>query len=64
MPNESEDEESESFRFLKKHIKYKVSELFFSEAAIFVEGFAEDMIIPYYIEKGRDYANILFLFLI
>ena len=51
MPNESEDEESESFRFLKKHIKYKVSELFFSEAAIFVEGFAEDMIIPYYIEK-------------
>lgn len=53
MPNESEDEESESFRFLKKHIKYKVSELFFSEAAIFVEGFAEDMIIPYYIEK-RD----------
>lgn len=29
MPNESEDEESESFRFLKKHIKYKVSELFF-----------------------------------
>lgn len=51
MPNKSEDEESESFRFLKKHIKYKVSELFFSEAAIFVEGFAEDMIIPYYIEK-------------
>ena len=40
MPNESEDEESETFRFLKKHIKYKVSELFFSEAAIFVEGFA------------------------
>ena len=51
MPNESENEESESFKFLKKHIKYKVSELFFSEAAIFVEGFAEDMIIPYYIEK-------------
>lgn len=49
MPNE--DEESEAFKFLKKHIKYKVSELFFSDAAIFVEGFAEDMIIPYYIEK-------------
>lgn len=31
MPNESENEESESFKFLKKHIKYKVSELFFSE---------------------------------
>ena len=51
MPNEHEDEESEAFKFLKKHIKYKVSELFFSDAAIFVEGFAEDMIIPYYIEK-------------
>lgn len=49
MPNEHE--ESEAFKFLKKHIKYKVSELFFSDAAIFVEGFAEDMIIPYYIEK-------------
>lgn len=51
MPNEHEDEESEAFKFLKKHIKYKVSELLFSDAAIFVEGFAEDMIIPYYIEK-------------
>lgn len=51
MPNEHEGEESEAFKFMKKHIKYKVSELFFSDAAIFVEGFAEDMIIPYYIEK-------------
>lgn len=53
MPNEHEGEESEVFKFMKKHIKYKVSELFFSDAAIFVEGFAEDMIIPYYIEKWR-----------
>jgi predicted ATP-dependent endonuclease of OLD family len=51
MPNENEDEKSGAFKFLKKHIKYKVSELFFSDVAIFVEGFAEDMIIPYYIEK-------------
>lgn len=46
----------ESFKFLKKHIKYKVSELFFSDAAIFVEGFAEDIILPFYIEK-RDKLN-------
>ena len=62
MPNEDEDEESEGFRFLKKHIKYKVSELFFSDAAIFVEGFAEDIILPYYIEKrkklNRHYISI------
>ena len=57
MPNESESEESESFKFLKKHIKYKVSELFFSEAAIFVEGFSEDMIIPYYIEKRKGLSK-------
>lgn len=51
MPNKDEDEKSEAFKFMKRHIKYKISELFFSDAAIFVEGFAEDMIIPYYIEK-------------
>ena len=54
MPYEYEDEESEPFRFLKKHIKYKGSELFFSDAAIFVEGFAEDIIVPYYIEKKKE----------
>lgn len=62
MPKENEDEESGGFRFLKKHIKYKVSELFFSDAAIFVEGFAEDIILPYYIEKreklNRCYISI------
>lgn len=62
MPEENEDEESGGFRFLKKHIKYKVSELFFSDAAIFVEGFAEDIILPYYIEKreklNRRYISI------
>ncbi|OUN91768.1 ATP-dependent nuclease [Blautia sp. An46] len=54
MPNENEDVNSSSFKFLKKHIKYKISELFFSDAAVFVEGFAEDMIIPYYIEKREN----------
>ena len=62
MPKENEDEESGGFKFLKKHIKYKVSELFFSDAAIFVEGFAEDIILPYYIENreklNRRYISI------
>ena len=62
MPKENEDEESGGFRFLKKHIKYKVSELFFSDAAIFVEGYAEDIILPYYIENreklNRRYISI------
>ena len=45
--------ESAEFKFLKKHIKYKVSELFFSDAVIFVEGFAEETILPFFIEN-RD----------
>ena len=53
MPKENMDENSAEFKFLKKHIKYKVTELFFSEAAIFVEGFAEDIVLPYYIEKRK-----------
>lgn len=38
------------FVFIKKNIKYKVSELFFCDAAIFVEGYAEENLLPYYIE--------------
>lgn len=54
MPTEGDSEDSAEFKFLKKHIKYKVSELFFSDAAIFVEGFAEDSILPFYIEKRKE----------
>lgn len=54
MPEENMDENSAEFKFLKKHIKYKVTELFFSEAAIFVEGFAEDIVLPYYIEEREN----------
>lgn len=54
MPTEGNSEDSAEFKFLKKHIKYKVSELFFSDAAIFVEGFAENSILPFYIEKRKE----------
>lgn len=37
--------------FLKKHVKYKVSELFFSDAVIFVEGITEETILKYYIDQ-------------
>lgn len=53
MLSEEMNEESAEFKFLKKHIKYKVSELFFSDAVIFVEGFSEDTILPFYIERMR-----------
>lgn len=52
-PTENQEGNNE-FLFLKKHIKYKVSELFFCDAAIFVEGDAEATLLPYYIENDKD----------
>lgn len=57
MPKGVTDENSAEFRFLKKHIKFKVSELFFSDAVIFVEGFSEDTILPFYIENEYEKLN-------
>lgn len=44
----------DDLKFLKKHIKYKVSELFFSDAVILVEGITEYILLPYYLEKNRE----------
>ena len=41
-------------KFLKKHIKYKVSELFFSDAVIFVEGVTEETLLSYYIDQNKE----------
>lgn len=43
--------------FLKKHIKYKVSELFFSDAIIFVEGATEETLLHYYLEQNNILNN-------
>ncbi len=59
---DSSDEESESeylkrrsneLKFLKKHIKFKVSELFFADAVIFVEGVTEETLLNYYLEQNH-----------
>jgi predicted ATP-dependent endonuclease of OLD family len=42
---------ADDLKFLKKHIKYKVSELFFSDAVIFVEGVTEETLLSYYIDQ-------------
>ncbi len=54
MPDGVTDVNSTEFRFLKKHIKFKVSELFFTDAAIFVEGFGEETILPFFIERNEE----------
>ncbi|MFF2755590.1 Gabija anti-phage system endonuclease GajA [Psychrobacillus sp. NPDC058041] len=52
MPSESNKREND-LKFLKKHIKYKVSELFFSDAIIFVEGVTEETLIRFYIDNNK-----------
>lgn len=42
---------AEELMFIKKHIKFKVSELFFAEAAIFVEGISEYYLLQYYLDQ-------------
>ncbi len=51
---ENEKKRVENLKFLKKHIKYKVSELFFSDAIIFVEGVTEETLMSYYIDNDED----------
>lgn len=41
----------EQLTFLKKHIKFQISEIFFSDAVIFVEGATEFTLLPYYLES-------------
>ena len=63
-PSSSTDKDAQKrdFAFLKKHIKYKVSELFFSDAVIFVEGITEETLLNYYIdvhpELNKRYISI------
>lgn len=38
--------------FLKKHIKFKVSEMFFADAVIFVEGITEYTLLQYFISQN------------
>ena len=45
---------ADDLKFLKKHIKYKVSELFFSDAVIFVEGVTEETLLSYYIDQNEN----------
>lgn len=41
-------------KFIKKHIKFKVSEIFFADAIIFVEGITEETLLAYYIDNNVD----------
>lgn len=48
------DDAEEQFKFIKKHIKFGVSDALFSDAVIFVEGITENAILPYYIAEDSE----------
>ncbi len=48
------DNAEENFKFIKKHIRFGVSDALFSDAVIFVEGMTENTILPYYIAEDVD----------
>jgi len=48
---------SDDLVFLQKHIKYKVSEIFFADAVVFVEGATEEALLKFYIDNDRDLRN-------
>ncbi len=54
---EVEKQRLNQLKFLKKHIKFKVSDLFFSDAVIIVEGSTEETLLPYYLELNKELQN-------
>lgn len=62
VPGET-PQDKQNLNFLKKHIKFKVSELFFSDAVIFVEGATEEALLYFYLDKNkklRDFYITIF----
>lgn len=57
VAGEDNSTNSKALKFIKKHIKYKVSELFFSDAVIFVEGVTEETLLHYYIDQDPILKN-------
>ncbi len=61
--NETDDAKEkrtkEELSFIKKHIKFKASELFFADAIIFVEGITEEVLLSYYISKDSIVLSFL-----
>lgn len=54
---------NQNLKFLKKHVKFKISELFFADAVIFVEGITEYTLLQYYLD-GDTRLNKYYISLI
>jgi putative ATP-dependent endonuclease of OLD family len=54
VSREVDEKRLNELKFLKKHIKHKVSELFFSDAVILVEGITEEHLLQHYINESKE----------
>lgn len=43
--------QSKEFRFIKKHMSLKMSDVFFADAVILTEGSSENILLPYYLSR-------------
>lgn len=58
MPKKSQKDrwkQEKNLKFIKKHIKFKVSEMFFSDAVIFVEGITEYTLLQHYLSEDENF---------
>lgn len=68
-PEESDIDAYEQYikklRYLKKHVKFKISELFFSDAVIFVEGITEYTLLQYFLDSdprfNKNYISLVLI---
>jgi len=51
---EDPDKKVNDLKFIKKHIKFKVSDMFFADAVIFVEGVTEETLLSFYINNNES----------
>ena len=55
--NPSQETDIDDLKFLKKHIKFKASDLFFADAVIFVEGITEETYLKNHIENDPELSK-------
>ena len=62
---QTEEDHAEMLRYIKKHITFGVSQLFFADAAIFVEGITEYTLLQHYLtnrpELNKKYISLIMI---
>jgi predicted ATP-dependent endonuclease of OLD family len=63
--NQGRWKKEQNLKFLKQHVKFKVSELFFADAVIFVEGITEYTLLQYYLDAdscfNKHYISLILI---